>query len=71
MTGVAINEERLVEWASKAIGTPSFTGSEQAMGELMADTFESMGLQVQWQQVEEGRPNVVGTWAGACALAPP
>src|SRR3954464_7136469 len=62
---VAINEERLVDWASRAIGTPSFTGSEQAMGELMADTFEAMGLQVQWQQVEEGRPNVVGTWPGA------
>src|SRR3954468_6994473 len=62
---VAINEERLVDWASRAIGTPSFTGSEQAMGELMAGTFEAMGLQVQWQQVEEGRPNVVGTWPGA------
>ena len=62
---VAVNEERLVDFASRAIGTPSFTGSEQAMGELMADTFAGMGLQVQWQQVEEGRPNVLGTWAGA------
>jgi acetylornithine deacetylase len=24
-----------------------------------------MGLQVQWQQVEDGRANVLGTWAGA------
>jgi acetylornithine deacetylase/succinyl-diaminopimelate desuccinylase-like protein len=62
---IAINDGRLVDWASRAIGTPSFTGSEQAMGELMAETFESMGLQVQWQQVEDGRPNVVGTWPGA------
>jgi acetylornithine deacetylase/succinyl-diaminopimelate desuccinylase-like protein len=65
MTDVAINEERLVEWASKAIGTPSFTGSEQAMAELMAETLTGMGLQVQWQQVEEGRANVLGTWPGA------
>jgi acetylornithine deacetylase len=65
MTAVVVNEERLVDWASRAVGTPSFTGSEQAMGELMADTFADMGLQVQWQQVEEGRPNVLGTWAGA------
>ena len=35
------------------------------MGELMAETLAGMGLQVQWQQVEEGRPNVLGTWAGA------
>jgi len=65
MADVVVNEERLVEWASEAIGRPSFTGSEQAMGELMAETFAAMGLQVQWQQVEDGRPNVLGTWAGA------
>src|SRR5712692_4640018 len=35
------------------------------MAELMRETFESMGLQVLWQNVEEGRPNVVGTWEGA------
>jgi acetylornithine deacetylase/succinyl-diaminopimelate desuccinylase-like protein len=65
MTEVQVNEERLVDWASRAIGTPSFTGSEQAMGEVMAATFAEMGLHVQWQQVEEGRPNILGTWRGA------
>ena len=64
MAELAINEERLVDWASQAIGTPSFTGSEQAMAELMAETFAEMGGQVQWQQVEDGRANVLGTWAG-------
>jgi acetylornithine deacetylase/succinyl-diaminopimelate desuccinylase-like protein len=64
-TAISINENRLVDWASRAIGTPSFTGDEQAMAELMAVTFAGMGLQVQWQQVEEGRANVLGTWSGA------
>ncbi len=64
MTALRIDEERLVEWASRAIATPSFTGSEQAMAELMRDTFRDMGLQVQWQQVEEGRANVLGIRAG-------
>jgi acetylornithine deacetylase len=59
-----IDEGRLVDWASRAIGTPSFTGSEEAMAELMRDTFLDMGLQVQWQQVEDGRANVLGTRAG-------
>jgi acetylornithine deacetylase/succinyl-diaminopimelate desuccinylase-like protein len=59
-----IDRDRLVEWASHAIGTPSFTGSEQAMAELLAQTFADMGLQVQWQQVEEGRANVLGTRPG-------
>jgi acetylornithine deacetylase len=60
-----INEGRLVEFASRAIGVPSFTGSEQAMAELMRAELTAMGLQVQWQQVEEGRANVLGIRAGA------
>jgi acetylornithine deacetylase/succinyl-diaminopimelate desuccinylase-like protein len=65
VSDVRIDEERLVEWAGRAIAVPSFTGSELAMAELMRDTFAAMGLQVQWQQVEEGRANVLGIWAGA------
>ncbi len=65
MSEIRIDEERLVDWASRAIETPSFTGSEQAMAELVAQTFSEMGLQVQWQQVEDGRANVLGTRPGA------
>ena len=59
-----VDRDRLVDWASRAISVPSFTGSEEPMAELMADTFRDLGLAVQWQQVEEGRANVVGTLAG-------
>jgi acetylornithine deacetylase/succinyl-diaminopimelate desuccinylase-like protein len=61
----AVNEARLVEWAIQAVSIPSYTGDEQAMGELVAETCRGLGLQVQWQQVEEGRPNVLATWEGA------
>ncbi len=64
MGDVQIDRDRLVDWASRAIGTPSFTGSEQAMAELVAQTFADMDLQVQWQQVEDGRANVLGTRPG-------
>jgi acetylornithine deacetylase/succinyl-diaminopimelate desuccinylase-like protein len=60
-----IDRDRLVEWASRAIGTPSFTGDERAMAELMRETFLDLGLQVQWQEVEDGRANVLGTLTGA------
>src|SRR4051794_6055566 len=30
----------------------------------MRDELESIGLQTQWQQVEDGRANVLATWAG-------
>ena len=65
MGELRIDGDRLVDWASRAIGTPSFTGSEQAMAELVAQTFADMGLQVQWQQVEDERANVLGTRPGA------
>jgi len=62
---ISIDRDRLVEWASAAIATPSFTGGEEAMARLMAETLAELGLDVQWQQVEEGRANVLGTLAGA------
>ena len=65
MTELRVDRDRLVEWAGRAIATPSFTGSEQQMAELMAETFRGLGLAVQWQQVEEGRANVLGILEGA------
>ena len=65
MAELRIDEKRLVEWASRAIGTPSFTGDEQAMAELMRETFLDLGLHVQWQQVEDGRANVLGIQEGS------
>ena len=65
MTTVAIDGERLVETASRLVDTWSYTGHEQAMAELMASLYEECGLACQWQQVEDGRANALGTWAGA------
>jgi acetylornithine deacetylase/succinyl-diaminopimelate desuccinylase-like protein len=59
-----IDRGRLVELALRLVSTPSFTGSEQAAAELMGEVLEETGFQVQWQQVEAGRANVLGTWAG-------
>jgi acetylornithine deacetylase len=60
-----VDRDRLVETASRMIGVHSFTGDEEGMARLMVELFEAMDLQVQWQQVEEGRANALGTWAGA------
>ena len=59
-----VSEERLVRTACALVDIPSPTGSEQAMGERMAELMEELGLQVQWQEVEEGRPNVLGIQDG-------
>jgi acetylornithine deacetylase/succinyl-diaminopimelate desuccinylase-like protein len=59
-----IQERRLVDLALRLVSTPSFTGSEEAAARVMARELEELGLQVMWQQVEENRANVVGTWPG-------
>ena len=60
-----IDERRLVELALRLVSTPSFTGSEQSAAELMRDELADLGLRVQWQQVEDERANVLGTWEGS------
>jgi acetylornithine deacetylase len=60
-----IDRRALVDLAMRAVSVPSFTGSEQQMAEFMRDVFVDMGLHVQWQQVEDGRANVLGTWPGS------
>lgn len=62
---VQIDRARLVDTASAMINVHSFTGDEQRMAELMAVFYEDLGLQVQWQQVEDNRANALGTWQGA------
>jgi acetylornithine deacetylase/succinyl-diaminopimelate desuccinylase-like protein len=62
---VRIDRDRLVETASRLVDVPSFTGDEEAAARLMVELYESLGLQVQWQQVEDGRANALGIWPGA------
>jgi acetylornithine deacetylase/succinyl-diaminopimelate desuccinylase-like protein len=64
MNDVRIDERRLVELAIRLVSTPSFTGSEEAAAHVMEEELRVLGLQVQWQQVEDGRANVLGTWPG-------
>jgi acetylornithine deacetylase len=61
----AIDESRLIATASALVDIPSPTGSEQEMAECMRDTLEAIGLAVSWQEVEDGRPNVVGRLEGS------
>ncbi|MCZ7590443.1 MAG: M20/M25/M40 family metallo-hydrolase [Gaiella sp.] len=64
MTAPTVNRERLVATAVDLVSISSPTGFEQPVGEYVREVFRSLGLQVLWQEVEEGRPNVVGTLEG-------
>jgi acetylornithine deacetylase/succinyl-diaminopimelate desuccinylase-like protein len=59
-----VDERRLVETACAYVSTPSPTGSEQAMAETVRAALQDAGLTVTWQEVEDGRPNVIGALEG-------
>jgi acetylornithine deacetylase/succinyl-diaminopimelate desuccinylase-like protein len=60
-----VSEERLVDTARALVDIPSPTGHELRVAEHMRALFGELGLTIAWQEVEEDRPNVVGTLAGA------
>ena len=59
-----IREDEIVAMSCDVINIPSPTGDEGAMGIYMRAAMEKLGLRVAWQEVEEGRANVVGLWEG-------
>ncbi len=60
-----VREEEIVSMATDVVNIPSPTGEELAMGQYMRRALEEAGLQVTWQEVEEGRANVIGRLEGA------
>ena len=60
-----VSEESIIEMSKEVISIPSPTGQELEMGKYMRKTFEDMGLSVSWQEVEEGRANVIGLLEGS------
>jgi acetylornithine deacetylase len=60
-----IKEEEIVAMGCDVINIPSPTGGELQMAEYMRQALQKLDLHVTWQEVEEGRANVVGRWIGA------
>jgi acetylornithine deacetylase/succinyl-diaminopimelate desuccinylase-like protein len=59
-----VKKDEIVAMSCDVINIPSPTGEELQMAEYMRDVLERLGLNVTWQEVEEGRANVVGRWTG-------
>src|SRR5512133_517950 len=59
-----VREDEIVAACCEVVNIPSPTGHELEMARYMRAAFESMGLAVTWQEVEEGRANVIGRWEG-------
>ena len=57
-----VREDEIVAMACDVVNIPSPTGEELEMGRYMRRALEETGLKVSWQEVEDGRANVVGLW---------
>lgn len=60
----AVDRDHLVQWAIDMADTVSMTGEEQPLAEYLGGQFEALGMRVKYQEVEEGRPNVIGELRG-------
>jgi acetylornithine deacetylase/succinyl-diaminopimelate desuccinylase-like protein len=59
-----VKEKEIVAMACDVINIPSPTGEELQMAHYMRNTLQQLALNVTWQEVEEGRANVVARWIG-------
>lgn len=59
-----LDRERLIEIAKNVAETVSITGEEYNIAHYLGGEFERLGMQVKYQEVEDGRPNVIGTLKG-------
>jgi acetylornithine deacetylase/succinyl-diaminopimelate desuccinylase-like protein len=59
-----VREDEIVAMACDVINIPSPTGEELQMAQYMRTALRQLGLNVTWQEIEEGRANVVARWIG-------
>jgi acetylornithine deacetylase/succinyl-diaminopimelate desuccinylase-like protein len=59
-----VDRHRIVEIACDLANLVSITGEEKEVAEYLGGQFERLGMRVEYQEVEEGRPNVIGTLKG-------
>ncbi|MGH8912603.1 MAG: M20 family metallopeptidase [Acidimicrobiia bacterium] len=57
--------ESLVAMTCDLVDIPSETGSEAAIGEYVGGRFDELGLDVEYQEVEPERWNVLARWKGS------
>ncbi|HKM90056.1 MAG TPA: M20/M25/M40 family metallo-hydrolase [Candidatus Acidoferrales bacterium] len=61
----AVDEPAIVAMARDVVNLCTPTGEELDMARYLRAAWEAMGLRVDWQEVEDDRPNVIATWNGA------
>lgn len=60
-----VDRNRIVELAGNLADIVSITGEEEEVAKYLGGEFEKLGMEVEYQYVEDGRPNVIGRLKGS------
>jgi acetylornithine deacetylase len=60
-----VDRSRIVDVACNLANIVSITGEEEEVAKYLGSEFEKLGMGVEYQYVEDGRPNVIGTLKGS------
>jgi acetylornithine deacetylase/succinyl-diaminopimelate desuccinylase-like protein len=60
-----VDRDRIVDVACNLANIVSITGEEEAVAKYLGSEFANLGMEVEYQYVEDGRPNVVGRLKGS------
>lgn len=60
-----LDRAHLIEMTRDLADIVSITGEEAPVAEYLGSEFERLGMEVEYQEVEEGRPNVIGRLKGS------
>ncbi len=60
-----LDRAHLIEMTRDLADIVTITGEEQPVAEYLGNEFEQLGMEVEFQEVEEGRPNVIGILRGS------
>lgn len=61
----AVDRAYVIEMTKGLVNIPSPTGQEAAIAQYYAGRLRELGLEVEFQEVEEERPNVIGRYLGS------
>jgi acetylornithine deacetylase/succinyl-diaminopimelate desuccinylase-like protein len=60
-----VDRDRIVDVACNLADIVSITGEEEAVAKYLGSEFAKLGMEVEYQYVEDGRPNVIGRLKGS------
>ena len=60
-----VDRQRVIELACNLANIVSITGEEEEVARYLGSEFDKLGMNVEYQYVEDGRPNVIGRLKGS------